>query len=115
MLTAVNMCIYNGPMCTLGIGDPVPFGVNSFGSGDRFDFGPGNRRGGCGRGKMMKPRRAYQQYRPFMPPPPPPFPGMRGIGGPLPLLVMAGSTGSRKRKSTKHKSTKSKTRSRKRK
>ena len=109
-MTAVNMCIYNGPMCTLGIGDPVPFGINSFGSGDRFDMGPGQRRGG--HGKMMKPRRAYQQYKPFMPAPPPPFPGIRGLGGPLPLLVMAGSNGTRKRKSTKRKSTKSKTRRR---
>lgn len=115
MFTAVNMCIYNGPFNTVGIGNPVPFGnpaTMGYGSGDRFDFGPGNSRGHGG--KMMKPRRAYQQYKPFMPSPPPPFPGIRGLGGPMPLLVMAGSTGTRKRKSsTKRKSTKSRTRKRK--
>lgn len=31
------MCVYNTPMNTVGIGDPVPFGANgSYGSGDLF-------------------------------------------------------------------------------
>ena len=35
------MCgvVYNTPMNTVGVGDPVPFGMNSLGSGDRFDNG----------------------------------------------------------------------------
>lgn len=27
---------YNTPMNTIGIGDPVPFGCNNLGSGDKF-------------------------------------------------------------------------------
>lgn len=32
------MCdtVYNTPMNTIGVGDPVPFGINSFGSGDLY-------------------------------------------------------------------------------
>ncbi len=31
---------YNTAFNTVGVGDPVPYGLNSFGSGDRFDLGP---------------------------------------------------------------------------
>ena len=32
--------VYNTPMNTLGVGDPVPFGVTECGSGDIFGYGP---------------------------------------------------------------------------
>lgn len=32
--------VYNTPMNTVGIGDPVPFGIGTYGSGDRFDTTP---------------------------------------------------------------------------
>lgn len=35
--------VYNTPMNTIGVGDPVPFGINSYGSGDRFDTTPGSK------------------------------------------------------------------------
>ena len=35
--------VYNTPMNTLGVGDPVPFGINSYGYGDRFDTTPGSK------------------------------------------------------------------------
>lgn len=36
------MCnvVYNTPMNTLGIGNPVPAGMNTLGSGDLFQFSP---------------------------------------------------------------------------
>ena len=35
------MCgvVYNTPMNTVGVGDPVPFSTTGLGSGDRFDGG----------------------------------------------------------------------------
>lgn len=35
--------VYNTPMNTIGIGDPVPAGMGIFGSGDRFDGGIGKK------------------------------------------------------------------------
>ena len=33
------MCVvYNTAFNTVGVGDPVPYGLNSLGSGDRFDL-----------------------------------------------------------------------------
>ena len=42
-LTYCDCVVYNTPMNTLGVGDPVPFGINSYGSGDRFDMTPGSK------------------------------------------------------------------------
>lgn len=50
------MCVYNTAFNTLGVGDPVPYGMNSFGSGDRFDLGPKFKSGFTSRG------RSYSQY-----------------------------------------------------
>ena len=50
------MCIYNTPFNTVGVGDPVPYGMNSLGSGDRFDLGPKFKLGYSSRG------RSYSQY-----------------------------------------------------
>jgi len=93
------MCIYNGPLNTVGIGNPVPFGSAAnmgFGSGDRFDFGPGwgNKK------NYNKSKKAYQQYKPYMKQPAPSFPG---VGKPLPLLVMSSNHKSVKRKPRKRK------------
>jgi len=51
------MCniVYNTPFNTVGIGDPVPYGMNSFGSGDRFDMGPNFKQ------KLPK-GKSYSQY-----------------------------------------------------
>lgn len=35
--------VYNTPMNTIGIGDPVPASMGTFGSGDRFDGGIGKK------------------------------------------------------------------------
>lgn len=105
------MCIYNGPFNTMGIGDPVPYGSASnmgFGSGDRFDFGPG-----WGRKKNFGSRAtpAYRQYRPAMAMKmPPPMMPLGHWGAPRPLLVMAGgipglTTTTRKRKTSSKKRT----------
>lgn len=100
MFTAVNMCIYNGPLNTFGVGDPVPYGSAAtfgIGSGDRFDFGPG-----WGKKKNFnKSTPAYQQYKPFMKKPAQMLPACQ-MCAPRPLLVMAKGTNNN-RKSTKRK------------
>lgn len=50
------MCTYNTPFNTVGVGDPVPYGTNSLGSGDRFDLGPKSNSGFTSRG------RSYSQF-----------------------------------------------------
>ena len=67
------MCVvYNTPMNTVGVGDPMPFGgIAGLGSGDRFDGGFS--------------KKAYKQYKPYMKKPAQmPF----NFSQPLPLLVM---------------------------
>lgn len=84
--------VYNTPMNTMGIGDPVPFGPGHFGSGDRFD-------GFC------KPHRGVNKHggmQPFHKPAPP-----QSFGGfqPMPLIVMStdNPTTRKKKKTTKKK------------
>lgn len=71
------MCTYNTPFNTVGIGDPVPYGMNSLGSGDRFDLGPKFKQ------KLPKGRSFSQyNYKParmtFKPPKPMRMPGFPG-------------------------------------
>lgn len=76
------MCTYNTPFNTVGVGDPVPYGMNSFGSGDRFDMGPKFKGGFSSRG------RSYSQYNykpakmTFKPPKPINIPGMHRMPAP---------------------------------
>lgn len=67
--------VYNTPMNTIGIGDPVPFGINSFGSGDRFDTTPGSNRKSKNKNKKI-----YSK-----PPVKHPFNGIQQ----MPLIVMS--------------------------
>ena len=52
------MCdvVYNTPLNTVGVGDPVPYGMNSLGSGDRFDMGPKRKV------KLRKKGKSFSQY-----------------------------------------------------
>ena len=52
------MCevVYNTPCNTIGVGDPVPYGMNSLGSGDRFDLGPKRKI------KIKRKAKSFSQY-----------------------------------------------------
>lgn len=65
--------VYNTPMNTIGVGDPVPFGINSYGSGDRFDTTPGSK-------SKNKNKKIYSK--------PPVQHGFNGIKQ-MPLIVMS--------------------------
>ena len=55
------MCVYNNCFNTVGVGDPVPYGMNSLGSGDRFDLGPFKK---PFKKQGIKTIKAYSQYKP---------------------------------------------------
>lgn len=76
------MCgvVYNTPMNTIGVGDPVPFGTNSYGSGDLF--------GSIFPGMPKAPKRSKGVKGPKMPK----IPYMKkstNYGQQMPLIVMA--------------------------
>lgn len=87
------MCTYNTPFNTIGVGDPVPYGMNSLGSGDRFDLGPKFKSEYSSRG------RSYSQYNykpakmTFKPPKQMSIPGIHKMTSPpktLPLPRISG-------------------------